>query len=152
MRELIAQIFTPEVIQAIALVISTVVLAGLGHLASIVKAKLESDRSNAIVDRVANAARVAVLATHQQFVANVKDGKLSNTTANRALDMALDIMRVELGKAGIAELRAVLGGDDALVNSFLTRHVEAALLSEKTEGALRPPLASGTILETKDPS
>lgn len=147
MTELLNQIFTPEFLNAFAVIVSTIILAGLGHLATIIKAKWESDRGNAVIDRVANAARVAVLATHQQFVSHVKNGQLSGDQRGDALSMALSHLRIELGKAGLAELRAVLGGDDALVEGFLTKHVEAALLAEKTEGALRPSQAFGTILE-----
>lgn len=147
MTGLLNQIFTPEFLNAFAVIVSTIILAGLGHLATIVKAKLESDRGNAVIDRVANAARVAVLATHQQFVSHVKNGQLSGDQRSDALRMALSHLRVELGKAGLAELRAILGGDDALVEGFLTKHVEAALLTEKTVGVLRPPLTFDTILE-----
>lgn len=126
-------ILTPAVLEALGVLVSTFLLVGITRAGHFLSQRFATDRQRAILERVEAAARNAVLATHQTFVQHAKEnGPLTSATAADALRIAVARAKLELGSAGLAELRRVTDSiDDLLVN-----RIEAALLDEKTRGGL----------------
>lgn len=127
-------ILTPAVLEALGVLVSTFLLVGITRAGHFLSQRFATDRQRAILERVETAARNAVLSTHQTFVERIKavDGHLTSSLAADALQLAVERTKIELGAAGLAELRRVTDSiDDLLVN-----RIEAALLDEKTRGGL----------------
>jgi len=127
-------ILTPQVLEALGVLVSTVLLVGITRAGHFLSQRFATERQRAILERVETAARNAVLATHQTFVERIKlvEGQLTSETAEEALRIAMERAKVELGAAGLAELRRVTDSVDALLRA----QIEAAVVREKSRGGL----------------
>jgi hypothetical protein len=134
---MLKEILTPEVLEALGVLLSTILFVGITRAGHFLSQRFGTDRQRAILERVERAAATAVLTTHQTFVEKLKekseDGTLDPLDAAEALKFAVSAAKVELGSAGLAELQRVSQDADAL----LRLHVEAALVRAKNEGLLR---------------
>lgn len=127
-------ILTPQVLEALGVLVSTVLLVGITRAGHFLSQRFATERQRAILERVETAARNAVLATHQTFVERIKlvDGQLTSATAEEALRIAVERAKIELGKSGLAELKSLTDSVDALLRA----QIEAALVREKSRGGL----------------
>lgn len=131
---MLESILTPQVLEALGVLISTVLLFGITRAGHFLSQRFATERQRAILERVETAARNAVLATHQTFVERIKlvDGQLTSATAEEALRIAVERAKIELGKSGLAELKSLTDSVDALLRA----QIEAALVREKSRGGL----------------
>lgn len=92
-----------------------------------------------VLGEATDAVATAVAMVNQTFAHQVRlardDGKLTREEASKAMRMALDAAKVQLGASGMASLAKIVGGD-IRAGEVLTTMVEAAVYEQK------PPVQS----------
>lgn len=127
----------PAVINAVALVLVTV-LTGLAALAGKwVAARTKNEQASAVTERVLLEVSAAVAQVGQSYVDALKaaneDGEITAAEAAEARSKAVAIAKSNLGPAGVQRLVRALGIDAQDVDRWLGTHVEAAVRAETAE-------------------
>jgi hypothetical protein len=110
-------------------ILSPLLLLGLAligkKLHDLIAAKVKNEKLNGILNRLDDAAVTAVAEIEQTVVSKLDPTKPLGETAAIAKQAALDSLKTHLGAQGIAELKTVMGLDDAGVEKVLSARVEA---------------------------
>ena len=118
-----------ELIITICAPLLTLLLSwGMVVLTNTIRRKVGNDYARGVLERLADAAYLAVNVTQQTVVARLKesakDGKLTKGEATDALDAAKDHLRTYLGTKGVEALAEVVDSD------MIEDAIEAAIESE----------------------
>ena len=139
--------FQETLLPALLTVAGVFVTALTGMAISAVGKWAEKQKSQTIalvLTEAAEAASVAVAMVNQTFTEQVRiareDGKLTREEASKAMRIALDAAKAQLGVSGMAALAKIVGGD-VHAGEVLTTMVEAAVYNEKP-----PTQSSGEFL------
>lgn len=148
MDELIASDWSAKILAVILTVI-----AALG--ARLLHAVVANGTLRAMLGRVGDEAKAAVLEVFQVYVSAIKaasaDGKLTADEKAHARGLALDALKRNLGKQGLGRLARILGlriGGTAL-DAWLLGKVETAVAEAKLVGTAVGSKTSGTAPKLK---
>lgn len=129
--------FQETLLPALLTVAGVFVTALTGMAISAVQKWAEKQKNQTVAlvfAEAAGAVEVAVAMVNQTFAEQVRlareDGKLTREEASKAMRMALDAAKVQLGASGMAALAKIVGGD-ARAGEVLTTMVEAAVYEQK---------------------
>lgn len=131
MKQIIATI-APYVIDILDVLILALVSWLAARAATWIKAHTQNMRTQWIMLRLDNAARVAVNALEQTMVtaakASAANGKLGPEMARNIKAAATELIKTQLGEKGIAELASIAGFNttDELAQ-YISPHIEAAV-------------------------
>lgn len=144
------QLLTPEVVEALITLGATLFLFLVSRLTHFLNARVKSEYLRSLTERVEGATRKAVLTTEQELGSRLRemaaDGKLVDQEKSELRSFALRQAKLNLGSAGLKELRALT--DD--VDRYLGGHLEAAVFSmprtvvfgEALQTSSKPPTAT----------
>lgn len=120
---------THELIAQYGLTVLEWLLAGLSLLlAKYVFVKIDNDIARGVTERLWGEVRTSTLEVGQVYVSELdlnSDGKISAEEKATAKKMALDKVKANLGKAGLAKLARIVGGDN--IDDYIGGKIEAFL-------------------------
>lgn len=130
----------------------SIVRWALAALAAFVSARVIQvflqGRAQAILGRLWTEVMSSVQEVWQTYVGAIKaarvDGKLTPEEKLQAREMALNVLKGNLGQKGLAKLGRVLGFDGAILDRYLTGKIEAAVAESKVIGTAAGSKTSGT--------
>ncbi len=133
-----AQPIVSQVVDAIAPLLLSLLVAALSWLTVLVQRKVKSETVRDMTLRLSELTQTVVLEVGQTVVARMKDaakdGVISKEEAEDARDLALAKLRMHLGTKGESEAMKVLGFDNKdQLEAYLIAHVEAAVVKAKSQ-------------------
>ncbi len=111
----------------------------VAYAISFLKSKTKNAKAQSALDRLDQVMEDSVKATQQKVVAAIKPGDNMTQAFADAKAAAIDSAKSHYGPQGIAELKKVLGWDDALLDKNLDTKVEAKVHDMKIETAAATP-------------
>jgi hypothetical protein len=129
-------------------VVSPLLMAALGwmatRLAKLINARIHSEHTRDVLLRLEQIVFTVVREVQQVMVDELKadsdNGRLSFNARERVKRAALDTVRDELGKRGLAELARVLGREEHTIDHVLVTRIEAAVHELRCAS---PPVKNG---------
>lgn len=91
----------------------------------LIAAKVKNEKVAGILHRLDDAASTAVAETEQTVISKLDPNKPLGDNAATAKQAAMDSLKTHLGAQGIAELKTILGLDDAGAEKVMSSRVEA---------------------------